>query len=116
MYHWTAEARDAAWKALGLKSQKGLNAKFSERCLMYVHLIASYSDDELSGLKTPYGTLRKEMGSSGDGAAVSPSEAAAGAVVRKKPVAWVQAFALAKGRVSSRRPDSAPQVESEGDE
>ena len=115
MYHWTTEARDAAWKSLSSKSQKGLSAKFSERCLMYVHLITSFPDDELSGLKKPYGVLRKEMGSSGDEAAASPSEAGIGAVVRKKPVAWVQAFELATGRVRSRRPDSAPQVGGEGD-
>ena len=95
---------------LSSKSRKAMNAKFSEKCLMYVHLINTYSDVELSSLKTPYGEMRKAMGSPGDAAAASPSDAAGGAVVPKKPVAWVEALQLAKGRVRSRRPVSGPQV------
>ena len=110
MCHWTAEARSDAWRALSQKSRKAMNAKFSERCLMYVHLIKNYSDEELSILTTSYGEMRRAMGSSGDAAAASPSDAAGGAVVPKKPVAWVEAHQLAKGRVRSRRPVSGPQV------
>jgi len=114
MHLWTAEARGAAWNGLNLRSKRGLNAKFSERCLMYVYLITSFSNEQLDNLKIPYGKMRQAMGSSGDAAAASPSDAGGGAVVPKKSPAWVQAFELAKGRVRSRRPDSFPQVGGEG--